>query len=105
MRTGLVRDLRAILRSHPDGLTVRELADMTGRENGNVAKYLGFMPDTYIDRWEGPSKKYHGQYAAVWCIVVPPDNCPHPTKPMVAVRSRGRKDFAANAPCNRETND
>ena len=102
MRTGLIHELRAILRSHPEGLTTSALVAMTGRERNNVRSYLVRMPDVYIDRWEGPNR---GQYTAVWCIVIPPDNCPHPTKDVVAVRSGRRKDFAADAPCNRETND
>lgn len=102
MRTGLVRDLRSLLRAHPDGLTAAELAELTERDKHNVTKYLKFMPDTYIDRWDGPKR---GQYSAVWCIVTPPDDCPHPTKEVVAVRPRGRRDFAGDAPVNRETND
>ena len=89
MRTGLAKELRAILRSHPEGLTTTALTDMTGRDKENVRKQLNQMPDTYIDRWEGP---HRGQYNSVWCIVVPPDDCPHPTKQMVAVRSRARRD-------------
>lgn len=89
MRTGLVQELRAILRSHPDGLNTAALADMTGRDRKNVRDYLYKMCDTYIDRWDGP---YRGQYNAVWCVVVPPDNCPHPTRGVVAVRPRTRRD-------------
>lgn len=77
MRTGLVRDLRMHLRANPDGLTLSALAELTGRERNNILTYLKLMPDTYIDRWEGP---YRGQYAAVWCVVVPPPDCPHPTR-------------------------
>lgn len=102
MRTGLVRDLRSLLRAHPDGFTAAKLAELTDRDKHNVTKYLKFMPDTYIDRWEGPQR---GQYSAVWCVVIPPSDCPHPTKEMVAVRPSRRKDFGADAPVNRETND
>ena len=84
-----MNELRAILRGHPDGLTPTALADMTGRDRANVRTYLAKMPDTYIDRWEGP---HRGQYNAVWCVVIPPDNCPHPTKEVVAVRPRPRRD-------------
>lgn len=104
MRTGLVNELRALLRSHPDGLSITALADMTGRDRENVTKCLKQMPDTYIDRWEGPKR---GQYTAIWSIVTPPDDCPHPTKEVVAVRPRRRYDTAADAPSNRqrEAND
>jgi hypothetical protein len=89
MRTGLIQELRAILRGHPDGLTTVALADMTGRDRHNVRKLLIEMPDTYVDRWDGP---HRGQYNAVWCVVIPPDNCPHPTRKVVAVRPRIRRD-------------
>jgi len=101
MRTGLVRDLRSLLRAHPDGFTAAKLAELTDRDKYNVTKYLKFMPDTYIDRWEQNGQRY----TPIWCVVTPPDDCPHPTKEVVAVRPRGRRDFAGDAPVNRETND
>lgn len=75
-------ELRALLRKHADGLTVSQLtaqlqlANKDMRRN-NIQTSLATMPDAYIDRWEGPNR---GQYAAVWCVVVPPENCPKPTK-------------------------
>jgi len=33
------------------------------------------MPDSYIDRWSGP---HRGQWAAVWCVVEVPEDCPKP---------------------------
>lgn len=79
MRTGLVHTLRMHLRATPDGLTPAELAKLTGRDKHNITRCLRLMPDTYVDRWEGPVR---GQYAAVFCAVVPPPDCPHPTKPV-----------------------
>lgn len=104
MRTNATKHIRQLLQENPDGLTLKTIAERVDRDEKNVRKLLINMPDTYIDRWDGPVR---GQYAAVWCIVVPPDNCPHPTKPMVAVRSGRRKDFAADAPVHRgrEIND
>ncbi len=32
------------------------------------------MPDAYIDRWI----KNGQRVSAVWCVVVPPENCPRP---------------------------
>ena len=77
MRTGLTKELRAHLRANPDGLTTAELAELTGRNKYNILTQLKLMPDTYVDRWEGPKR---GQYAAVFCVVVPPPDCPHPTR-------------------------
>lgn len=78
MKAGLTQQLRALLREHPDGLSTTDLATRLSRTNNNVRNALMRMPDVSIDRWERPSGK--GQYVAVWCAVVPPPNCPHPTR-------------------------
>lgn len=74
-------ELRALLREHADGLTVAQLAvqlrlKVKDMRPNSIQTSLATMPDAYIDRWEGPNR---GQYAAVWCVVVPPENCPKPT--------------------------
>ena len=104
MRTYATKNIRQLLREHPDGLTTKAIAERVGTNEEAARKRLHEMPDTYIDRWDGPRR---GQYAAVWCVVIPPDNCPHPTGGVVAVRPSRRKDFAADAPVNRtrEIND
>ena len=103
MRTNLTHQLRAILKSHPEGLSTVALSNMTGRNNTNVGRLLHNMPDVYIDRWEKYKFGAHNVgYQAVWCIVTPPDNCPHPTREVVAVRSRTRKDSSED---EREEND
>ena len=89
MRTYATRDIRQLLREHPDGLDLKTIAERVERSEENVRKLLKDMPDTYIDRWQTTSQK---SYSAVWCVVVPPDNCPHPTRQVVAVRPRGWKD-------------
>lgn len=89
MRTNLSHRLRAILRGHPDGLSTTALMDMTGMLNRyNMTRRLHEMPDTYIDRWEKGNRSYN----AIWCIVVPPDDCPHPKREVVAVRPSARRD-------------
>ena len=100
MRTGAVQKLRAILRCHPEGLTAQALSSMIGADINNARRYLQSMPDAYIDRWEGPNR---GQYAAVWCVVEVPDHCPHPAGKVVAIRQGRPKDFAFDAPVNRNT--
>jgi hypothetical protein len=62
-----LNQVRVVLRAAPDGMTVAEIAH-TGR-------ILKAMPDSYIDRWDGPSR---GQWRAIWCVVVPPEDCPKP---------------------------
>jgi len=69
--------VRKVLRDSADGLTVKEIVDLTQIDKDPLSRILQTMPDAYIDRWSGPTR---GQYSAVWCVVVPPENCPHPTK-------------------------
>lgn len=67
--------IRAYLRGRSEGATPTEMATALGRTAVSVRKSLLSMPDVYIDRWTDPVR---GQYQAIWCIVVPPANCPHP---------------------------
>lgn len=71
-------EIRAALRARPDGMTLNELVALfPDRARYNIRKSLQNLPDAYIDRWESaPSKAYK----AVWCVVIPPEDCPHPTK-------------------------
>jgi hypothetical protein len=75
LRLAITNSIRVALRGVPEGMTVEELSDLMDRPRENVRKVLKAMPDTYIDRWELAPKR---QYKAVWCIVVPPENCPRP---------------------------
>jgi hypothetical protein len=75
MRTGLSKRLREALREHGEGLTARELSFKLAANTKAITRRLHEMPDTYIDRWLATT----GPYAAVWCVVVPPPNCPRPT--------------------------
>ena len=77
MKTHATR-IRALLRQSPDGMTVAELSDITGTRKDTLQNVLITMQeqDAYIDRWTGP---HRGQWAAVWCVAVPPPNCPRPT--------------------------
>ncbi len=71
-------DIRALLREHADGMTVDELALILRVEKSNAIRTaLKQMPDAYIDRWTRPGL---GMYTAVWCVVVPPEDCPRPSK-------------------------
>ena len=78
--------IRALLREYEDGLTVTQLVRRLVLAPDSIRNSLTNMPDAYIDRWEGP---INGQYAAVWCVVVPPDNCPKPTTRTWRVRQYG----------------
>ena len=75
MRTNATQSLRSLLRAHPDGLDVGTMANNLEREPSNIRKRLSEMPDTYIDRWV---RQNGNAPMAIWCIVVPPENCPPP---------------------------
>jgi hypothetical protein len=45
----------------------------------NTGQVLKNMPDTYIDRWVKKTERGRGKWTAVWCIVIPPLDCPQPT--------------------------
>lgn len=68
--------IRSILKRNQDGLTVKEMSNEIGIPTSNIYGVVRAMPDTYIDRWLEPVGK--NPYTAVWCSVVPPEDCPHP---------------------------
>jgi len=71
----VIKSIRVTLRGIPDGMTLEELSELLNRSKSNVRKVLKAMPDVYIDRWEVAPR---GQYKAVWCICIPPTDCPRP---------------------------
>jgi hypothetical protein len=75
MKLSLIKSVRVTLRGIPDGITLEDLSELLGRSKYNVRKVLKNMPDVYIDRWEVAPR---GQYKAVWCAVIPPNDCPRP---------------------------
>jgi hypothetical protein len=77
MKLSLINSVRVTLRGIPDGITLEDLSELLNRSKYNVRKVLKNMPDVYIDRWEVAPR---GQYKAVWCIVVPPIDCPRPER-------------------------
>lgn len=69
--------VRMALQKYHDGLTVSELSERIEKESDAVRVALLKMPDAYIDRWIS-SREHRKQWAAVWCVVVPPKNCSKP---------------------------
>ena len=63
--------VRRVLRDSEDGLTAKQITEAVGVGKDPLSRILRTMPDAYIDRWSGPTR---GQYSAVWCVVVPPEN-------------------------------
>ena len=78
MRKSNQTALRALLRGHGDGLTVAQMATRTDAAQNSVQRSLKTMPDAYIDRWQTAGRRKY--YSAVWCVVVPPENCPKPNE-------------------------
>jgi len=78
MRTNTTHSVRALLRANSDGMDVGTIANTLNREPYNVRRILKTMPDAYIDRWFTTGRKKY--YSAVWCVVVPPANCPKPNQ-------------------------
>ena len=69
--------IREALRKYPDGLEISELVGVMGSDKWSIRDALHKMPDAYIDRWhKKPATR--GRYAAVWCVVEVPENCPMP---------------------------
>lgn len=83
MRKSNHHAIRALLRKHHDGLRTPDIARAIGVDASSVLKALRSMPDAYIDRWQMRNPDVYGDVprgrtAAVWCVVVPPDDCPRP---------------------------
>ena len=76
MRKSNQAPLRETLLLHSDGMTISELSKTINKNSGSILRSLNSMPDTYIDRWIYK----RGQFAGVWCVVVPPEDCPHPER-------------------------
>ena len=70
--------VRVALRATPDGMTVTEIVEAVKTDRSHVGRILKAMPDAYIDRWV-VSEAGKRWWQAVWCVVVPPENCPRPT--------------------------
>lgn len=67
--------IRTLLRSRPNGMTPKEIAEITGIHVANIRTALKAMPDVYVDRWRIGER---GQFEKVWVAVPVPDDCPHP---------------------------
>ena len=64
-----------MLHQYHDGLTPTEIAERLELKVDSVRNALKEMPDTYIDRWKSVE---HEPPHAVWCAIVPPEDCPKP---------------------------
>jgi len=76
VRKSTLLTIRELLRKDTEGLTVAQMAELTKAPQNSVQRALKAMPDAYIDRWTSTGRQRY--YRAVWCVVVPPENCPKP---------------------------
>ena len=73
-----IAQVRSILRQAEDGMTVSQLSLRTELDRPHLSRILRGMPDAYIDRWVNvQGGRWH---RAVWCVVIPPEDCPRPFK-------------------------
>jgi hypothetical protein len=68
--------IRQLLHQYQDGLTAKEISERLEKKHDTIYAALQNMPDTYIDRWLEAQQQLPPQ--AVWCAVVPPEDCPKP---------------------------
>lgn len=71
--------IRNLLRQHPNGLTAKQIHKQLPQisKTETIKSSLTKMPDAYIDRWVREQGS-RGQYQAVYMVVIPPEDCPHP---------------------------
>ena len=70
-----INRVREILRAS-EGLTVAQISELAQTDKSHVHRIVHHMPDAYIDRWI----KQGNRVTAVWCVVVPPPDCPRPER-------------------------
>lgn len=80
MRKPCAKIVRQLLRLHPDGLTRKQISDLTGIRLDVLTKTLKSMPDVYVDRWSPPAGWTVGNLVPVFCAVTVPEDCPKPEK-------------------------
>lgn len=86
-------EIRKLLHQYHDGLTAMELSDRLQLLHDSTYNALRNMPDTYIDRWTEAKQGQPSQ--AVWCAVVPPEDCP---KPKPKPKPKVKNDRTRNKP-------
>ena len=81
MKKSFTKKIRDLLRSNPEGMSVQQIYEKIpeAADSNSIRKSLKVMPDVYIDRWTLP-RRARGQFQAVWCVVIPPPDCPYPER-------------------------
>jgi len=68
------QQIRHLLQTHPEGLTVKQIADLLGADLTNTHGQLKRMVDAYIFMWTP------GRPRALWAVAKIPADCPRPMK-------------------------
>jgi len=78
LSTKIQKDLRKVLRETADGLSISELAELTGYLNTSIRRVLTCnMPDVYIVNWR---EMYRCRPTALYKAVTIPENAPEPPR-------------------------
>ncbi len=81
-----VHAIQRLLAEHPDGLTIAEIAELSGIEVQVLHNAARYMRDVYVDRWV--LNKHGTQWVMVYCLLVAPPIPPRPTiKPSAYLRA------------------
>jgi hypothetical protein len=82
-----VTAIQRLLAEHPDGLTISEIADLSGLDIQVLHNATRYMRDVYVDRWV--LNKLKNQWVMVYCLMVKPATPPRPTiKPSAYLREQ-----------------
>ena len=68
-----------LLAEFPDGLAMLDLAARLRKNKYRIAEIVRGLDGKaiYVDRWVAADK---GKWAAVWCLIPVPANCPKPDR-------------------------
>ena len=72
-----------LLTAHPDGLTRKQIVELTGIDPDDFYRTLRGVPNVYIDRWQAYRKTYKTMpdrfdWEAVYCLM----DIPHAPRPV-----------------------
>lgn len=77
--------IRALLRGHPEGLTLKQMGSFMVGESTSIYRALKRMPDAYCSHWIEPDGE---RMQAVYKVVMVPPDCPPPLVPRQTIEER-----------------
>lgn len=88
--TNRQKQFRTLLRECPNGLTAKQISELTKCEINATSLRLKNMPDAYIIGWT------EGRPRALWAVVIPPEDCRRPEKKIKTLKEYARQDMKRN---------